>query len=83
MAMTRKEIFDKLIEILVAMDGGYAEIAPTITESTTLTGDLNLASVSMLYLIIAMEESFGILFDGTTVANNVGELVDYIQGKLN
>lgn len=83
MALTRKEILTKLIDILVSMDGGYEKIAGTITESTTLTGDLNLASVSTLYLIIAIEETFGIFFDGTAVFNTAGDIVDYISGKLN
>lgn len=81
--MTRNEILTKLVNILVTMDEGYSAIAPTITESTTIVGDLNLASVSTLYLIIAIEETFGVFFDGSVNFNTVGEIVDYIYGKVN
>jgi len=49
-----------------------------------LTEDLGLSSVNMLYIIIATEEVFGIRFDdlGVGAFRTVGDVVDYIEGKL-
>jgi len=43
-----------------------------------------LSSVNMLYIIIATEEVFGIRFDdlGVGAFRTVGDVVDYIEGKL-
>lgn len=81
--MTRQEIFDKLMEILAAAEGSD-EIVKNCTESSRLRADLGLNSVNILYMVIAIEEAFGIYFDdvGVNAFETVGDTVDYIEGKL-
>ncbi len=81
--MTRQEIFDKLMEILAAAEGSD-EIVKSCTESSRLRADLGLNSVNILYMVIAIEEAFGIYFDdvGVNAFETVGDTVDYIEGKL-
>ena len=39
---------------------------------------------NILYMVIAIEEAFGIYFDdvGVNSFSTVGEVIDYIEGKL-
>lgn len=83
MKLTREEILNKLVDILVALDASYGEIAPTITESTALAGDLNFDSVSMLYMMMAIEQRLGIMLEGISADGTVGDIVDFIYGKQN
>ena len=61
-----------------------SELVDMVTEDSRLTEDLGLSSVNMLYIIIATEEVFGICFDdvGVGAFRTVGDVVDYIEGKL-
>ena len=81
--MTRQEIFDKLMEILAAAEGS-GDIVKNCTETSRLRADLGLNSVNILYMVIAIEEAFGIYFDdvGVNAFETVGDTVDYIEGKL-
>ena len=81
--MTRQEIFDKLMEILAAAEGSK-DIVKNCTEASRLRADLGLNSVNILYMVIAIEEAFGIYFDdvGVNAFETVGDTVDYIEGKL-
>ena len=81
--MTRQEIFDKLMEILAAAEGSE-DIVKNCTEASQLRADLGLNSVNILYMVIAIEEAFGIYFDdvGVNAFETVGDTVDYIEGKL-
>ena len=83
MKPTREEILKNLVDILVALDERYAEKAPTITESTTLAGDLEFDSVSMLYMMVAIENRMGVMLEGITPDGTVGDIVDYLYGKQN
>lgn len=82
--MTRQEIKEKLKEILVAADdrdpGKYDDCA----DGTRLMEDLGLSSVGMLYVVIAIEEEFGIRFDGVGASDfkTLGDVLDYIGAKL-
>ena len=82
--MTRNEIIEQLKTILVSADARNAEAAASCTEQSRLTTDLGLTSVGMLYLVIAIEESFGIRFDNVGMGDftTLGDVVDYIEGKL-
>ena len=79
--MERNEIFDKLSEIL-ALAGG--ESVEGLSEQTELKRDLGLNSVNVLYLVIAIEEMFGVTFDdvGVNMFKTVGDVIDYIQARL-
>lgn len=80
--MDKKEILEKLGGIF-QMVMGDADLA-NCGEDANLVDDLGLNSVGILYLVIAIEESFGIRFDdvGTSDLKTVGQVVDYISGKV-
>lgn len=82
-AAERKQIFDQLKDILKSADDRDPESVERATEETDLVADLGLSSVSMLYLVIVMEDTFGIRFDdiGVTDFTTVGSVIDYILSK--
>ncbi len=61
-----------------------SELVDKVSEQSRLTEDLGLSSVNMLYMIIATEEVFDIRFDdvGVNEFPTVGDVMDYIEGKL-
>ncbi len=82
--MNRTEIKEKLSDIFKMVMGENAADISDCGEETRLVDDLGLNSVGILYLVIAIEEFFGIRFDeiGTADVKTVGQVVDYIQGKV-
>lgn len=84
MLMTRQEILENLKEILMDADERGSELVDKVSEQSRLTEDLGLSSVNMLYMIIATEEVFDIRFDdvGVNEFQTVGDVIDYIEGKL-
>ena len=85
MLMERKEIIEKLKDILFSADPLIARKDLEIGEDTRLAQDLGLSSIGMLYIAIAIEELFSIRFDNVGVADfaTVRSIVDYISEKLN
>ncbi len=84
MQLTRAEIADKLRDILLSADDQNRSLLESCTESTKLATDLGLSSVEMLYMVIAIEESFGIRFEnvGVTDFETLGSVIDYIEAHL-
>ena len=84
MLMTRQEILENLKEILMDADERGSELVDKVSEQSRLIEDLGLSSVNMLYMIIATEEVFDIRFDdvGVNEFQTVGDVMDYIEGKL-
>lgn len=82
--MTRTEIIDKLRDILIAADARSQSDLANVTEETNLFTDLGLTSVSMLYMVIAIEEDFGIRFEDVGAADftTIGDVVGYIEARL-
>lgn len=83
--MLKPEIVEKLKDILLIADSGNADKIKAADENTRLAEDLGLNSVNVLYLVIAIEEVFGIRFDddtGVDTFSTVGDVADYIGGKL-
>ncbi len=83
MQMTRNEIIEKLKDVFkMAVGNNYDE--SKYSESSNLTTDLGLNSVGILYIVIAIEEFFGIQFDdvGFSDFKNVGDVIDYIEQKV-
>ena len=79
--MTRTEIKDRLVEImLVAMPDAEATIK-TATEESNLHTDLGFNSVGILYIVIAIEEFFNVRFEnvGFNDFQTVGDVIDYIE----
>lgn len=83
MQLTRNEIAEKLKEILLSADARNADRLTGCREDSNLFTDLGLTSIGMLYLVIAIEETFGIQFDNVGIAdfNTLGDVIDYIEGK--
>ncbi len=81
--LTRKEILEKLKSILVDMNPNCAAKTENIGEDDKLLTGLGIDSVSMLYMVIAVEETFGIEFDTDKPFVTVGEVIDYIERKVN
>ena len=84
MQLSRNEIIEQLKDILLSADERNAPIIETATEASGLMSDFGFSSVSMLYMVIAIEEVFGIRFDnvGVTDFETLGDVVNYIEGKL-
>ena len=82
--LSREEILQGLKRILLIMDPSKKDAINNADESTRLQEDLGLASVSLLYLVVAIEEEFGIEFDDLGVEDfkTVGQTIDYIENKL-
>ena len=80
--LNRDEIYEKLKGVLVGMDAKNRDKFESATDSTKLLTDLGLSSVGMLYMVIAIEETFGIVFDNEKPFETVGEVVDFIAEKL-
>lgn len=79
--MRRTDILERLKAILVASDEKYVATIASYTEASDIRDDLGLSSTGMLYVLIALEESFGPIFDDVTIGTfrTIGDLVDYIQ----
>lgn len=84
MLMNRAEITEKLMDILASAGDGNAAAIADCNDRTKLTTELGLTSVSMLFMVIAIEEEFGIRFDNVGVSDfvTVGDVVDYIERSL-
>ena len=82
MQTTRNESIEKLKDVFkMAVGSAYDE--SKYTENSNLVTDLGLNSVGILYVVIAIEEFFGIRFDdvGFNDFKNVGDVIDYIERK--
>ena len=78
--LTREEVFSGLKEILVMIDPSKQEVVDSLSEESRLVEDIGLASVSLLYLVIAVEEKFDIEFGDLGVEDfkTVKQTIDYI-----
>ena len=83
--MTRTEIIDKLKEIILQATGNEPSSLDGCTEASNLTTDLGMNSIALLFVVIAIEETFDICFDEDSVADfkTVGNVVDYIENEVN
>ena len=81
--MNRQEIKNQLCEIMKRAMPNLEITEATMNESATLAGDLGLSSVGLLYVVIGIEETFGIRFDdvGFSDFETLGSVLDYIERK--
>ncbi len=84
MNWTRELIIKELKAILVSADERKKDVVEACTEDSSLAVDLGLTSIGILYIVIAVEETFGIRFDhvGATDFSTLRDVVDYIEEKL-
>lgn len=82
--LTRAEIFEKLKEILLFADDKNKDLIADCDENTKLVTELGFTSVSVLYMVIAIEESFGIVFGDVSMNDfeTIGDVITYIEEKL-
>ena len=82
--LTRAEIFEKLKEILLFTDDKNKDKLGSIGENTKLVTELGFTSVSVLYMVIAIEESFGIVFGDVSMNDfeTIGDVISYIEARL-
>ena len=80
--MLRKEIINQLTEIYTLITSNDAS---KLNEQSNLRTDLGLASIGMLYLIIAIEQKFNITFENISMGDFeiVKDVVDFIEKKVN
>ncbi|MBP5162624.1 MAG: acyl carrier protein [Spirochaetales bacterium] len=81
--MDRKQIFDKLKEILSFSFSDSSEILDKCSESSNLVTDLGLNSVGMLFMVISIEEAFSVSFENVNFSSfvTVKDVIDYIEEK--
>ena len=80
--MLRSEIEKQLTEIYSLI---MSNNATSIDENANLRTDLALSSIGMLYLIIAIEQKFNVVFDNVSMGDfeTVKDVVDYLEKKVN
>ena len=81
--MTRSEIIEKL-KYTYTMICAPDEDLDALSEDADLRTDLGLSSIGMLYLVIAVEETFNIRFDDVQMGSfvTVKDVVDFIERKV-
>lgn len=84
MAMSRNEIKEKLKEVLVMAMGESAEKIANCDENDRLNEDLKLNSVGILYVVVSIEEVFGVEFSGVGFGDfkTVKDVLDYIEERV-
>ena len=80
--MDRSEISAKLHTLLVSELGLDAE---KITDEANFEADLEVDSLGVVELLMAMEDEFGVKIpdDEAETIHTVGQAIDLIDGKLN
>lgn len=83
MALSRNEIKLKLEDIMKMVMRDRAQDFSNLDENTNLVTDLGLSSVGILYVVIAIEEFFGIEFENVGFGDfkTIGSVIDYIEEK--
>lgn len=82
--MNRQEIKTKLAEIMKLAMPSLELTDDTLSESANLAADLGLSSVGVLYVVIGIEEMFGIRFNdvGFSDFETLGDVINYIEKKV-
>jgi acyl carrier protein len=80
--MSELEIFEKLKEIFVLVVNRNADVSK-ITIKDNIINDLGVSSVGLIYLIVAIEETFGVDMSEVSVNTfqTIEDVIKYIQGK--
>lgn len=83
MALSRQEIKEKLADVMKMVLRDRMPDLSRMTEDSHLVNDLGLNSVGVLYIVIAIEEFFGMEFEDVGFGDfaTVGDVVDYIEQK--
>ena len=81
--MSEKEVFDKLVDI-VSESLEDETIKDRVTMDTNIFTDLNMNSIAMIYIAMAIEDTFGIKINNDDVKHNltVRDWVNYIINRM-
>ena len=81
--MSEKEVFDKLVNI-VSESLEDETIKDRVTMDTNIFTDLNMNSIAMIYIAMALEDAFGIKINNDDVKHNltVRDWVNYIINRM-
>lgn len=81
--MEREKIVDELKQILAMADDRPVE-EMDFPESANLITEVGLSSVGILYMVIAIEETFGISFDNVNFKDftTLGDVIDFISERV-
>ena len=79
--MTREEIFEGLKEVLATVKPKMD--LSQITPDSNLVNDLQIDSLSMLLMSLAIETKFGFQFNPKEMFKTVGQVIDYIFEEKN
>ncbi|MBO4572593.1 MAG: hypothetical protein J5762_02355 [Clostridia bacterium] len=79
--MTRKEIFDKLKQIVADVKNVDISDFDGLTEESDIKQDIGLNSIGMLYVVIKTEKEFGFSMsdfelDGFTTVKDVVDVIE-------
>ena len=77
--MTKDLIIEKLKNIFTLVSGNTN--VENFTEETDLRTGLGLNSIGMLYMVIAIEESFSVRFENVAMGDfaTVGDVIKYLE----
>jgi acyl carrier protein len=77
--MTKDLIIEKLKNIFTLVSGSAN--VENFTEETDLRTGLGLNSIGMLYMVIAIEESFSVRFENVAMGDfaTVGDVIKYLE----
>lgn len=80
--MTESQILEKLKEIFKLVINRNADLSK-ITVDSKIVEDLGISSVGLIYLMVAVEETFKIDMSDVTFTTfvTINDVIKYIQGK--
>lgn len=82
--MSREEIREKLKEIVLQTVDMNRELVDGCSEDSDLRTDLGLSSVGLLYMVMVVEETFGIVFEnvGINDFHKLKDVIDYLEKNM-
>lgn len=77
------DIFDKLLELFETVFEGDVDTT-NVTRESRLVEDLDMQSIGMLYMALAIEEEFGVKFNSEdfTKIRTVEDIIRKIEGGV-
>lgn len=77
------DIFDKLLELFETVCEGDVDTS-NVTRESRLVEDLDMQSIGMLYMALAIEEEFGVKFNSEdfTKIRTVEDIIRKIEGGV-
>ena len=77
------DIIERMKDVLESVFEGEIDPA-SVKESDDLRDDLEMNSISMLYMIMGLEEEFEIKFENSDFVKmkTVGDVIECIEGKI-